>query len=211
MGVLGYAVLGYTDLGQSEALGELGEWLGVTAVRAHQQLWDTSKIAALNGFLLQAIEVVQGAVGRPGPVVTILERHLAADGDDYPLILSHVPCPCGICAPTATLTVTGITRDDGVATTPADWRINGGILYPKTAISGCVEYGVTYTTGYTAPPQWMRLAILRMVEHLWQQTQQAPHPAFGSGSSDEGSPSALSYLMPYQVESLIDPHKPLGV
>ena len=52
---------------------------------------------------------------------------------------------------------------------------------------------------------------LRLAEHLWQKTQQAPHPALGQvgGGYDEGEPVLIDAL-PYSVQSLIEDHAVLG-
>jgi hypothetical protein len=57
-----------------------------------------------------------------------------------------------------------------------------GMLYRGTSTSlqswawGRQNIVVTYIAGYTNPPRTVRLFALNIVQELWQETQQAPHP-----------------------------------
>ena len=95
-----------------------------------------------------------------------------------------------------------------------------GILYRGTTTSistwspGVKNISVTYVAGYADVPTAFRMAVLRMCEHLWQRTQQAPHPALGQGQSslgqtDESLPRN-TFLLPYQVQSWLTPYRAAG-
>jgi hypothetical protein len=118
---------------------------------------------------------------------------------------------------TPVISVTSVT-ESGTALTGSDWVLDtvGWLLHRGSTTSasrwaaGRANVSVTYVAGYADPPADVRLAVLREVEHLWQRTQQAPHPALAAEAFDEfmmrdgSSPSRL-------VRTLLDPHKAVGI
>ena len=213
MGVLGWAVLGQTPLGAVGAPSGTG-MVTLAEAKAHLNLTTTRYDAEMQVLLDEALDILEAETGRPFEVRAI------TDTDTEPaagcrLVLSSVPCPCRTCRPHVMMTVSSVVVD-GVPVDVVDWRLDGPVVSWRAVGRGAVSYAtegvtVTYTAGYATTPPWLRLAVLRLVEHLWQKTQQAPHPALGQvgGGYDESQPSGLSYLLPYQVASLIDRHRVL--
>lgn len=112
--------------------------------------------------------------------------------------------------------------ENGTALTASDYVLDeaNGVLWRGTTstqmawTSGVRNVNVTYVAGYADPPVAIRMAVLRMVEHLWQRSQQAPHPALGMQSSSTGLPDESlprnTYLLPYQVQSWLTPYRVAG-
>ena len=216
MATLGTAVLGWTVLGQPDLVAGWGQTGLVTLddLRRHLNLATAADDAEMQALLSDVIGVLEGETSRPLPVSDIEVR--ASRGVDQHLTLPAVPCPCPTCGRHAHMELLSMTIDGTVWPT-TDYRLDGPVLSWTGAPSGAASYAdegirIVYRAGYTSTPPWLRLAVLRLAEHLWQQTQQAPHPALGQvgGGFDESAPSTLSYLLPYQVASLIDRHRVLG-
>lgn len=93
---------------------------------------------------------------------------------------------------------------DGVTLDPSAWRLGrAGII---TRDYGCWgrEVVVTYVAGDAVPPEPVRTAVLRLVEHHWQNARQAPHPLGGQATGyDEGQPAQGPQALPYSVASLL--------
>lgn len=171
--------------------------------------------AELEAALAEAMAVLEAETGRPLEVRTVTQW-VPLDDDTDGLVLDVVPCPCSICSPSATLTLTSLTVG-GTTVAAADRRLDGLVVSwaPTVAASSTAHADqvvvAVYQAGYATAPGWLTLAAKRLTEHLWQKSQQAPHPALSQvgGGYDEGQPSPLSYLLPFQVASLIDRHKVL--
>lgn len=173
--------------------------------------------AELEDVLAEAMAVLEAETGRPLEVRTVTQRTpLDTDGPDG-VVIDVTPCPCSVCADKATMTLTGLTVG-GTTVAATDRRLDGVVVSwastvaPSSTAHADQQVVVTYQAGYTAAPAWLTLAVKRLCEHLWQKTQQAPHPALSQvgGGYDESQPSGLSYLLPYQVASLIDRHRVLA-
>ena len=216
MAILGTAVLGWTVLGQPDVAPGWGQTGLVTLddLRRHLNLTTAENDAEMQALLSDVIGILEGETSRPLPVSDIQVR--ASRGADQHLTLPAVPCPCPTCGRHAHMELLSMSID-GTTWPATDYRLDGPVLSWTGAPSGAASYAdqgirIVYRAGYTSTPPWLRLAVLRLAEHLWQQTQQAPHPALGqvAGGFDESAPSTLSYLLPYQVASLIDRHRVLG-
>lgn len=155
---------------------------------------DTSEDAALLSKAAEATSVIEGALSRPlmKRTYTLVYDHGVTDH-----VLPNIPCHCDVCEPYAVLTVS-TNNSDTVTTTPS------GVLSGLTS-----DATLTYVAGYTSPPPWAVLAVKRMTEHLWGRTA-APRLSRDPKSSPENEPSALSYLLPYAVQSLVRSHRLKG-
>lgn len=215
--VLGYAVLGHMVLGQSgSSTPATGGIVSLAEVKTHLNI-DAGVVRyddELAVLLDDALGILEAETGRPLAVRSLVQSEPCPDLPR--VVLDAVPCPCVTCRAHVSMTVTGVGVG-GVPVDVVDWRLDGPVVSWRAGAGGsAATYAtasviVTYTAGYATTPPWLRLAVLRLVEHLWQKTQQAPHPALGQvgGGYDESQPSPLSYLLPYQVASLIDRHRVL--
>lgn len=161
--------------------------------------WPATKDTSEDGKLLtkaaEATAAIEGELCRP------LQKRVYTMTFDFgvtDVVLPNIPCHCQTCAPYAVLTIDDVSNSDTVTTTPA------GVLYGLTA-----DATITYTAGFSSLPAWADLAIKRMTEHLWGRTA-AARMSRDPKSSGENEPSALSYLLPYAVQSLIRAHKLRG-
>ncbi len=213
MGVLGHAVLGQSVLGQPEAA-------AVAALLTWQQIQDHLGVPAggtqaeYEALAGQVLSVLEGKLGRPLAVRTVTQRD-AGCHHGREIVLDALPCPCTVCRQHSTITITTLTVDGGTVDA-AELRIDAPLLRWRVTgapSSAWADQGVTavYESGYASAPPWLTLAGLRLAEHLWQKTQQAPHPALGQvgGGYDEGEPVLIDAL-PYSVQSLIEDHAVLG-
>lgn len=115
--------------------------------------------------------------------------------------------------PLTSLPVASITSvvNDGTALDATAWRLSAaGVLYRASGAWGSTVV-VTYVAGDAVPPEPVRVAVLRLVEHHWQRARQAPHSITGGGSGyDEGQPGS-GYALPYSVASYLDGYRAAGI
>lgn len=144
-----------------------------------------------------ASELVESYTGRVFRRRTVVEER---PGGGPAVLLTSLPV----------LSVTSVT--DGTTTVdPSTYRLTpAGVLYrvggwwPSRVVA-------TYVAGQAVPPEPVRLAVLRLVEHHWQREQQAPHPLQGGGGGyDEGQPSGDRWALPYAIASLLDGYRAPG-
>lgn len=85
---------------------------------------------------------------------------------------------------------------------------NAGLVWRGASVflAGRGTVVVTYVAGMPSPPADIRKAVMREVEHLYQRTKQAPHPALGAETFDELTASAEAALPP-PVRYLLNPHR----
>ena len=69
-----------------------------------------------------------------------------------------------------------------------------------------VAYTVTYQAGRTTLPDDLLYAVKELVRHLWR-TQRGPTARPGQAPGDAPAPS---YLIPYAVAELLEPHMQIG-
>lgn len=217
MAVLGYAVLGHTVLGQPDVATGWGQTGIVTLAEVKSHLNIAATVTKyddeLQVMLDDVLGILEAETGRPLAVRDIVQ---AGEACTSRMVLDAVPCPCSTCAPHVTMQVLGLVVD-GSPVDVVDRRLDGpGLSWCRTSAGSASAYAdrgavATYRAGYASTPPWLRLATKRLVEHLWQRTQQAPHPALSQvgGGYDEAAPSTASYLLPYAVMSLIERHRAL--
>lgn len=142
-----------------------------------------------------ATELVEDHCGRAFRRRTVVE---AFAGGGSALLLTTLPAA----------SVTSVV-EDGATLDPSVWRLSSaGVLYRRAGTWG--ETTVTYTAGDAVAPGPVRLAVLRLIEHHWQHTQQAPHQGTTPGW-DEGQPTTLQSALPYAVASLLDAYRSPGI
>lgn len=194
-----------TDRAPLVSLAEIKRHLNLPASR----ITDDDELLYLASGVTDAVE---SHLGRPlrRTVVTDVFSHGSG-----PLILRKVPCPCVVCAPHRLLSITTMT-EDGNPLTGYTLDSARGLLFRDNFGSGwstltLQNLTVVYEAGYVTTPPWARQAVLRAIEGLWQGSQQAPHPALGQDAT--GAPDwavAQSYMLPYAVQSILNPHRSAG-
>ncbi len=157
----------------------------------------------LRALCQSATAICESYIRRPLAVRTFIETH---SGDCDFIALNRTPV----------VSVTSVT-ETGSAISGSDYQLDSvtGFLYRGTSatplywLAGRLNVVVTYKAGYTNPPADLRLAVLREVEHLWQRTQNAPHPGMGDNGFDELQQDNAS-AMPWPVRYLLAPHVQSG-
>ncbi len=211
----GVIVSAYADV--FEVLGAVQQPLvGLADMKRHLNLARTTDDAELYEMGLAVSDAVESYVGFPLRRKVITESH---DGGVDSLLLRQAPCPCSVCAPYRTLSITSVT-EDGISLVTSDYVLDAssGMLRRGTYGRGFVWSGaaaqglvVVYVSGYLMTPPWARLAVLRALANSWQSSQQRPHPGFGQGRDDDvPTTSTTPYVLPYAVQSLLSPHRQDG-
>lgn len=141
-------------------------------------------------MLDRAVAVLAARVGPLEPV-TVTEKHTGPG----PIVLKQWPV----------LSLTSATAD-GATVTDADLDEDAGVVY---GTFGYTRRGVsvTYQAGRYPLPADLEAAVLELLKHLWS-SQRVPgtRRAF-SGDPDERTLQGVStYLLPYRVQTLIEPH-----
>jgi hypothetical protein len=146
--------------------------------------------AELQSMLDRAEAILARRVG-PLSLTTVTDEVHTGPG---PLLLKRYPV----------VSVTSATSD-GVAVSDLDLDVDTGLLYGAFT-SGFRKVRVTYTAGRAVPPADLEAAVLELVKHLWESQRPAGAQAPpGSLAGDDIQPGG-SYLLPYRVQSLIEPH-----
>lgn len=183
-------------------------------LRTHLNIASTTQAsdAELTALEESATDILEATIGRPLRLVTITgEKH-----DGGPSIrLNAVPCACRPCQTTRVLTVTSVSVD-GTTVSSGEYVLDSdlGKILRKPAITWTATdplgIAVTYQAGYSAAPYWLVMAIKRLVEHLWKQTQQ-PRGGRPTAAAEASPTPGAAFLLPYAIQSLIDPHGHGGV
>ena len=152
----------------------------------------TTDDAELQAMLDRTEAVLAARVGPLGTVTVTGEVHTGPG----PLVLRQWPV----------LSVESATSD-GTAVTDLDLDTDTGVLYGSF---GCSRRGVkvAYTAGRSLLPADLEAAVLELLRHLWM-SQRVPgtRRGFSTGDPDERTLAGVtSYLLPYRVQTLIEPH-----
>lgn len=163
---------------------------------------DPTRRDRLQALCLAATRACESYVRRPLAVRSFTEVH---SGDCAGIHLRRGP-----------VVAVSSVNEAGVALAGSDYQVDpeAGVLYrgapgQRSWASGFRNVAVTYSAGFTDPPADLRLAVLREVEHLWQRTQNAPHPGMGGDGYDEMMRDVQS-AMPWPVRYLLDPYADAG-
>jgi uncharacterized phiE125 gp8 family phage protein len=176
-------------------------------VRAHLNLTDATQDVELQGFISAAQAIVENITGAVVPAV-YTETY---DGGMTAIILRHTPV----------LSITSVTENWGptaytltnqpVGSSVDAWgydleNANSGKVVRRTVTGfpfpfyrGVGNIAITYTAGRASVPADIRLAALRLIEHLWSSQQGR------AGRMQQDNPGA-AHAVPYFVQELLEPH-----
>ena len=148
--------------------------------KAHIGLTSSDQNDAAQGILDAAVAAVSVRVGPRSPA----SATYAAPASGTTIVLPH-------------------TRIVEV-TSPTGCTVNGDAGVISLDAGFTAGQVITYTHGFSTLPADVRLAVLEMARHLWQQSQRGPF-----GKQPQGAVLA-GYSMPSAVTELIDPYVGLG-
>lgn len=155
---------------------------------------DDSQDDEVQDMLDRAEAILAKRVGPLQPVVVTDEVHTGPG----PIVLKRFPVA----------SFTSATSSD-VAVSDTDADLDAGVVYGTFgSIRRAVK--VSYVAGRASLPADLQLAVLELTQHLMQ-SQKVPGTSrgfqgFGGGSGDTDAPSGAGYLLPYRVQSLIEPY-----
>lgn len=146
-------------------------------------------------MLDRAEAIIAKRVGPLEPVPVTDEIHTGPG----PILLRRFPV----------LSVSSATSS-GVAVADLDADTDTGVLY---GTFGCTRRAVkvSYVAGRAELPQDLVEAVLELVKHLWE-SQRVPgtrapgFQGYGGDSANTNAPPGSGYLLPYRVQSLIEPY-----
>ena len=164
----------------------------LTDLKAELNITSTSDDTELDDTLDRAVAILEKRVGPLTSTIVTDEIHTGPG----PIVLNKTPVQ----------SVTAATSS-AVAVSDLDLDAASGLLYGSF---GRAPRGVkvTYVAGYDDVPEDLALAVLEMARHLWK-TQRGGgslRPAF-PGEAESDAPPTAGYLLPYRVESLIEPYR----
>lgn len=105
------------------------------------------------------------------------------------------------------ISVTAVT-DVGNAVTDSYLDVDSGVLYGSFSRWPAMSVAVTYVAGRDILPADLEAAVLELVRHLWtsQRGGGSLRPSF-PGDEAPQQQTGSGYLLPYRVESLIEPYR----
>ena len=166
---------------QSFDVAAASQLLTVDEAAAHLRATGTITGAAdldqLQWLCQVATEVVERDLGRVLTRRTVTEIR---DGGGPLIALRNTPV----------LSITTVT-DNGTVLDPADYTLDGSILYRGSTSSYWTRYTggqqgveITYVAGYLDPPKVARQVARSVVQSLWQSSQQASHPLIDEAAEE---------------------------
>lgn len=173
----------------------------LTLVKQFLNLDNSTHDDELVDMVDRAEAVIARRVGPLEPVLVADEVHTGP----APIALDRWPI----------VSVTSATTD-GAVVTDLDADLVTGVVY-GTFGRAARGVRVTYVAGRAAPlPADLEAAVLELVRHLWesQRVAGATRPGFqgyGGGTGDAEPPPGMGYLLPYRVQSLLEPYMIPGV
>jgi len=168
------------------SLAEVKAFLGIT---------NNVDDSELESFIDRAEAILTQRVGPLGPVPVVDEIH----NGPGPLILRRFPV----------VSVSSATAN-GRPVTDLDADLDSGVVYgsfwgPRRSVR------ISYIAGRDVLPEDLVAAVLELVDHLWK-SQRVPgtrapgFQGYGGDSGDTNAPAGQGYLLPYRVQSLIEPY-----
>jgi hypothetical protein len=161
-------------------------------VKAHLNITDDAHDAELQDMLDRAVAVLAVRIGPLVPVVVTDEVHTGPG----PLVLRRYPV----------VSVQSATSSDS-SVTDLDLDTDTGVLHGSfTSKSRATK--VSYTAGRDVLPADIEAAVLEMTAHLWasQRVSRPGRPGFSEIDVNPEVPSGARFLLPYRVQTLIEPH-----
>jgi hypothetical protein len=159
--------------------------------KAFLNITDTTHDAEVQDMVDRAESHLAKHIG-PLSLVTVPDEVHTGPG---PLLLKRRPV----------VSVTSATSD-GVTVTDTDLDTDTGVLY-GTFTNAFRKVKVTYTAGRAALDADLEAAVLEFVRHLWQtQLGNAPSAMSLQDPDERTLQGVSSYLLPYRVQTLIEPH-----
>lgn len=174
--------------------------VSLAEAKEFQDLGATASDAELQSMLNRAEAILVKLIGPLAPVAVTDEVHSGPG----PLLLRRFPV----------VSVSSATSN-GLAVTDLDADVGAGVVY-GTFYGLPRSVKVSYVAGRTELPEDLVAAVLELVRHLWesQRVPGAGRPGFqgyGGGSGDTEPPAGSGYLLPYRVQSLIEPYVRPGI
>jgi hypothetical protein len=173
--------------------------VSLAEVKAELNITTNTSDGELQSFINRAEAILSKRVGPLGPVTVTDEVHTGPG----PIVLKQYPV----------VSVDSATSSD-VAVSDLDADLDAGVVHGTFgSVSRAVK--VTYVAGRESLPEDLAAAVLELVRHLYE-SQRVPGTSrsfqgFGGGSGDSDAPAGSGYLLPYRVQSLIEPYIVPGV
>jgi hypothetical protein len=142
----------------------------------------------LQWLCIAATDAVERDLDRVIVPRAVTETHNGASGA---IILRRTPV----------ISVSSVT-ESGVLVDPSGYLLDPqvGFLYRGTSAYsarwgvGMQNVVITYRAGYADPPRVVRIAALNLIQSMWQQSQQAYHPALDESSTEAFATAAIAGL-----------------
>ena len=169
--------------------------VSLAEVKAFLDITNTVDDSELESFIDRAEAIIAKRVGPLSPVPVVDEIHTGPG----PILLKRFPV----------ISVSSATSS-GLAVTDVDADLDAGVVH-GTFSSARRAVKVSYVAGRDVLPEDLVAAVLELVDHLWK-SQRVPgtrapgFQGYGGDSGDTNAPAGSGYLLPYRVQSLIEPY-----
>jgi len=165
--------------------------LSLLEAKTHLNITATTYDAELMSIVVSAEAVLSARCGPLSP--TTVTRRVVASGPS--LVLPVMPV----------VSLTSVTPAGGTALTLVDLYLNqsaGVVTYNSGGTFRSAFYDVVYQSGRVVVPEDLLYGLKELVRHLWSTSQRGGSRRPGS----EPMADPATYLLPYAVQSLIEPH-----
>ena len=158
----------------------------INHLRAAGVITSTASRETIQDLCLVATDAIERDLDRTLVRRTFTETYSGVNG---PIQLRHTPV----------LAITSVTVG-GSLLLASQYLLDGSFLYYGSTTgysswtAGLQNVVVTYQAGYANPPWVARQAALTLIQCMWQQSQQAFHPALDESSAEAFVGSALPML-----------------
>lgn len=180
--------------------------------KVHLNITGSTHDAELMGFIESAEGVIAKRCGPLGPTTKSVRVRGTSRGTgtgtyQRPSLTDRTSLILPVCP---AVSLTSVTPVGGTALTLADLYLspNSVVTFNLGGSFGDASYDVVYVSGRATVPADLMHAVKELVKHLWVNSQRG-----GSGARKPGSDapaSSAAYLMPYAVQSLIEPYMQPG-
>ena len=169
--------------------------VSLSEVKAFLDITDTRNDSELESFIDRAEAIIAQRVGPLSPVPVTDEVHTGPG----PILLKRFPVVSVSSATSSGATVTDVDAD-----------LDAGVVH-GTFGSARRSVKVSYVAGRAVLPEDLVAAVLVLVDHLWKSqrvsgTRAPGFQGYGGDSGDTNAPAGSGYLLPYRVQSLIEPY-----